>query len=165
MPDVHWIEAPIRERVGTLPRPRGGDWLADDLRRIREAGATVLVSLLERAETVELELAEEAALAAEQGLRFFGFPIPDRGVPESRAEFAAFVRDLAALARGGEALAIHCRAGIGRASLTAVSVLGLLGIPPEPAFALVSAARGLEVPDTREQVEWVETFLALEDSR
>ena len=41
-----------------LPRPRGGDWLADEIRSLRACGVDVLVSLLTGEEVGELDLAE-----------------------------------------------------------------------------------------------------------
>jgi hypothetical protein len=41
-------------------RPRGGDWLADELRDLARAGVEVVVSMLSDAEAAELELAQEA---------------------------------------------------------------------------------------------------------
>jgi protein-tyrosine phosphatase len=45
--------------------------------------------------------------------------------------------------------------GIGRASLVAAAVLRLLGLPGDEAFSRVQAARGLPVPDTDEQRQWL----------
>ena len=47
MSDVHWIEAPSHGRLGIMARPRGGDWLEDDLRRLVWSGVNVIVSLLD----------------------------------------------------------------------------------------------------------------------
>ena len=48
--------------------------------------------------------------------------------------------------------------GIGRASMLAVSVMASFGIEVEQAFEWVAEARGLPVPDTGEQREWVAQF-------
>ncbi|TXH69619.1 MAG: hypothetical protein E6Q83_09380 [Thiothrix sp.] len=50
---------------------------------------------------------------------------------------------------------IHCRAGIGRTSLIAGAVLILLGLKPEAALKHLSQARGVQVPDTEEQAQWL----------
>ena len=43
-----------------MTRPRGGDWLTDELRDLAVAGLDVLVSLLSAAEVAELDLGAEA---------------------------------------------------------------------------------------------------------
>jgi protein-tyrosine phosphatase len=58
----------------------------------------------------------------------------------------------------GKNLVIHCRAGIGRSSLIAAGVLITLGSDASVALAEIGRARGLRVPDTAEQDEWIKTF-------
>jgi protein-tyrosine phosphatase len=60
----------------------------------------------------------------------------------------------------GQAIVLHCRMGIGRSSLIAASVLTTLGIAPSEAFALITTARGRSIPDTDEQRQWVDLFVA-----
>jgi protein-tyrosine phosphatase len=59
---------------------------------------------------------------------------------------------------------VHCRAGIGRSSLIAGTVLVRFGIPPEEAWRLITAARGFRVPETPEQGEWLTAFAARGDT-
>src|SRR6185295_405482 len=98
-------------RLGILPRPRGGDWLADEVRSWRAAGVDVVASLLTPDEVTELDLQEEANHSREEGLEFHTFPIPDRGVPWSRREFAEFVRGLEKALESGKSVGVHCRQG------------------------------------------------------
>jgi protein-tyrosine phosphatase len=141
-----------------LPRPRGGDWLEDEVRSLRASGVDSLVCLLTPAEVAELELADEAACCAAAGIDFIPFPVADRGVPESASAALALVHHLAALVAAGEGVAVHCRLGVGRAGLVAACVLAALGEPPDAALARVAAARGRPVPDTPEQRDWVIRF-------
>jgi len=53
---------------------------------------------------------------------------------------------------------IHCRQGFGRAGLVASAVLRALGSDAEAAIRTVTAARGRPVPETPEQVRWVQAF-------
>ena len=46
-----------------MARPRGGDWLADEMRALSEAGADILVSALTTDEANELDLARERTAA------------------------------------------------------------------------------------------------------
>jgi hypothetical protein len=50
-------------RLSTMARPRGGDWLADELGDLAIAGVSVLVSLLTDAEAAEFDLSHEADAA------------------------------------------------------------------------------------------------------
>ena len=43
---LYWIPEIAPWRVAILPRPRGGDWLEDEIRELKRAGVGVLVSLL-----------------------------------------------------------------------------------------------------------------------
>jgi hypothetical protein len=58
----------------------------------------------------------------------------------------------------GKAVAVHCRAGIGRSSLIAACVLVLLGFAPGMAFDRIGKPRGVKVPDTGGQRDWVDMF-------
>ena len=85
--EVYWILGPWRGHLGIVPRPRGGDWLADEIRSWRAAGLNVVASLLTPGEVAELDLQEEAELARAAGVEFHALPIPDLGVPRSRSDF------------------------------------------------------------------------------
>jgi len=140
-----------------MARPRADDWLETEVKAWKDAGVDVVVSLLERAEVSELGLQREAGLCGATGIDFVSFPIPDRGVPEPD-EAARIARVLTAGFRDGRSIAIHCRAGIGRSSIMAACVLALCGIDAERALALITKARGLNVPDTDEQRDWLIAF-------
>lgn len=154
-PEVYWVPGPWPGRLAILPRPRGGDWLPDEVRMWREAGLEVIASLLTPEEVAELELRDEEAHAREQGLEFHAFPIPDRGVPESRVKTADLIRVLGKALASGRNVAVHCRQGIGRSALIAASLLVSAGHDPEQAFVSIENARGAPVPDTVAQREWV----------
>jgi protein-tyrosine phosphatase len=158
MSRLYWIEVPAAGRIGIMARPRAGDWLEPEVDHWKSSGIDVVVSLLEREEVSELGLQREAELCRSNGIDFVSFPIPDRGVPESREEAAQIARVLAAGVRDGLSVAIHCRAGIGRSSVIAACALICSGIEAEEALSLIGAARGLSVPDTDEQRDWVVAF-------
>lgn len=142
-------------KMAIMPRPRGNDWLEDEIRGLKMAGVGVLVSLLSAAEERELELCSEARFAAEAGLTFVPFAIMDRSVPRQTGDYLEFIRRLYTLLQNGESMVIHCRAGIGRSGITAASLLIVDGCDARTAFDHVSRARGFEVPDTPEQKAWV----------
>ena len=146
-----WVEARPGMRVAIVPRPRGGDWLEDELRGYKEAGVDVLVSMLPADEAGELGLAAEAETCEAVGIRFVSFPIVDRETPESLARFRSFVEELRAELAAGRGVATHCRASIGRATLVLACLLCAEGFSADEAFRRLSAARGTVVPDTLEQ--------------
>ena len=149
------IEGPWPGQLAIVPRPRGGEWLDDEVRAWKELGCDVVVSLLTRDELDEFGLAAEPDLSRAQGLQFCELPIPDLGVPESLAAARKLVDNLRSALELGKKIAIHCRQGIGRSGLIAAGVLVVSGVDPETAIRQVSAARGLPVPETAEQREWV----------
>jgi hypothetical protein len=155
---VYWVNLPMNGRLVIMARPRAEDWLDDEISGWRAEGIEIVVSLLEREEVSELGLQREADLCQEQGMEFVSFPIPDRGVPESLHDTIALVREIATKIGKGRAVAVHCRAGIGRSSLIAACALVYSGSAPETAFEMIGEARGVGVPDTEGQREWVRAF-------
>jgi len=155
-----WVETDNQIRVAIVPRPRGGDWLEDDVSQMKQAGVDILVSMLQPDEATELGLSAEAELCAAGGIEFRSFPIPDRETPPSIASFGEFVRDLRVAVHAGRSVAVHCRASIGRSSLLLAALLTAEGLKPDEAFRRLTKARGLKVPDTNDQVRWVERYAA-----
>jgi protein-tyrosine phosphatase len=156
--EVYWIEAPLGGRLGIMARPRAGDWLCDEIAGWASDKIDVVVSLLEPTEIEELELGEEANFCRERSIDLISFPIADRSVPTSLPRTAELARLLAEKINEGKAIAVHCRAGIGRSALLAGCVLVTLGTEAELALALISNARRLNVPDTEEQQRWLYDF-------
>ena len=144
--EIYWIT----DYLATMPRPRGNDWLEDEIISYKKSGVDIVVSLLEQDEIYELEI--------EKGIIFLNYPIGDRQTPKSFTETLEFVRKLQNFITQGKKVAIHCRQGIGRASLIAVSVLVLQGYLVENAFEKIIEFRGCQVPDTQEQIDWVKSF-------
>lgn len=153
--DIFWIDGDPPPGLAIVLRPRGGDWLEDELLRFKRSGVDTLVSMLEPDEEAELGLAEEGALARQAGLEYVSFPIPDRHVPVAEKVFRGFVSELAERLRQGERIGVHCRGSIGRATVVAASVLVHLGWRPAAALEAIEDARGCPVPDTPEQREWI----------
>jgi protein-tyrosine phosphatase len=159
--ELYWVQGTWPGRIAVMPRPRGGEWLEDEVRAWRDAGIDVVVSLLERDEVADLDLAKEEELSRANRIEFLSLPIVDRGVPDSREAVSELLTELAADLRAGKSVAVHCRQGIGRAALIAVSLLIRLGVDPTTAIELVSIARGHSVPETAEQRQWIAEFARL----
>jgi len=156
---IRWIPAGLPGRIGIADRPRGGDWLADDVARLKADGVDSLVSMLDSGEVAELELVDEERQCAEAGIEFVSAPVPDRGVPEHGQEFRAVAERLLAQVAASRTVAIHCRAGIGRSSLLVATILVLSGASPGDAWTKIAKARGLPVPDTAEQRRWLDSMV------
>lgn len=155
---VFWVPGPWRGRLGILPRPRGGDWLGDETRAWREAGIDMVVSLLEPEEEVQLVLEGEAAAASASGIEFRPFPIPDRGVPASPDSVVELASGIVDALERERTVAVHCRQGIGRSALIVGAVLVAAGETPKSALRTIQESRGLEVPETDEQRQWLRDF-------
>ena len=156
--ELYWIDGPWKGRLAILPRPRGGDWLADEVREWQMAGITTMVTSLTNDEVADLDLAEEARLCRASGIDLVSFPIIDRSVPASRSAVMDLLQQLEIVLARGENVAIHCRQGIGRSALIAISLLIVSGVASDIAIARVSTARGCAVPETAEQSQWVVEF-------
>jgi protein-tyrosine phosphatase len=152
---VYTIDAAAPYRIAIVARPRGGDWLCDELSALFREGIDVLVSMLTEEESKELGLEKESEYCEGTAITFVNLPIPDRSVPLDTNDFLRAVEQLAQLVREGRFVAVHCRASIGRSSVLAVSILVRLGWEANDALAAVESARGCSIPDTPEQREWV----------
>ena len=156
--NVYWINATQPHRVAIVARPRGSDWLEDDIKRFSTEGIGVLVSMLTPEESAELGLSDEAKFCDQCGISFFSLPIADRSVP-NEFEIGALLDTLVEQVQLSKGVGFHCRAGIGRSSMLAALVLGRLGWTADAAFRAISESRGCSVPDTLEQEEWVRNFV------
>ncbi|GAA4163351.1 hypothetical protein GCM10022251_45930 [Phytohabitans flavus] len=143
-----------------MSHPRGGDWLEDEMSALVHADVDVLVSALTSEESDRLALTQEREAAKAAGIIFIPFPIPDRGVPEPGPAAIDLAIRLAAHVRAGRFVVTHCFAGIGRATLLAAATLVTLGARPAHALYLIANARGVQVPDTAAQREWLFDFAA-----
>jgi protein-tyrosine phosphatase len=157
-PDVYWINGPWPGKLAILARPRGADWLEDEVTGWKDAGVNVVVSLLTPGEHSELGLNQEDEIVKRNGLTFVSFPIADYSVPTSKEVTRQLVDKLEGWLSRGRRVGIHCRQGIGRSSLVAACVLVSSGESSKLAFQHIETARGLSVPDTRKQKEWVASF-------
>jgi protein-tyrosine phosphatase len=157
--ELYPIPTPAPGRLAILPRPRGGDWLADDVAAWRRAGVDVVVSLLTPDETADLGLEAEADECRAHGIEFRSLPTPDRGVPAFAAA-ADLIARLAGSVADGRTVAVHCRQGVGRSAVLAAGVLTALGVDADSAVRAVADARGCPVPETPEQRRWIAEFAA-----
>lgn len=141
--------------LAVMAKPVAGEWIDDEFAGLYQAGIRKVVSLLEDHEAYEVGLAEEQELCAKHDLDYASYPIPDRGLPPSVSSFAELTKSIYHGSAGGQSTVIHCRAGIGRTGLVAAGVLLHAAFSVDDAFAHITQRRGVEVPDTQEQREWL----------
>jgi protein-tyrosine phosphatase len=158
MKTVLWIEEANPSRLAIVLRPRGAEGLRADLELVREAGIDVLVSLLTADDNEDLGLTAEGKIAEQLGMKFISYPILDRCTPADLASFRELVADLRDQVRAGKRAGAHCRGCIGRATVLIASVMIALGWDASQALQKIERARGLPIPDTPEQLEWILNF-------
>lgn len=158
MAEFHWVDTGGPGRLAIMPRPWGGEWLGEEVRAFLREGVQVVVSCLEPHEEEELFLGGEAEAFQNAGLEFLSCPIRDHDVPQNEVRTDAFILEVAERFRNGRAVAVHCRAGIGRSGTIAACILLESGMSKEEAFRRLELARGLPIPGTAEQWEWVERY-------
>jgi protein-tyrosine phosphatase len=156
--ELYWLGERWPGRVALAARPRGGDWLRDEIRNWKQAGIDLIVSLLTPEEERDLELREESRESRAQGLEFISFPIPDCQVPKSEPKLAETLEKISDSLLAGKDVVIHCRQGVGRTGLVTACLLVKNGMSPGAAIENISVARGVAVPETAEQREWVDHF-------
>ena len=154
-PDIYTIEVIGSGFLAVMAKPVSGEWIEDEFLGIAKAGIKQIVSLLEVHEEYEVGLQNERKLAEHNHMEFVSFPIQDRGLPNSVSEFSKVTKKLYHEIADGKNTVIHCRAGIGRTGIVAAGVLLHCGFKPDEAFRHISAKRGVQVPDTDEQRNWV----------
>ncbi len=125
------------------------------IQNIARLGIRQVVSLLEPTEARHLGLADERLEVKAFDMGFISFPIPDMGLPTSVEDFSQITQMLFTQVCAGINTLVHCRAGIGRSGLLTAGVLLHTGMDVEQAFEYVSRMRGLRVPETYEQHEWL----------
>jgi protein-tyrosine phosphatase len=159
-PSIYWLALREPWRLAIMPRPRAGDWLEDEIAGWKAEGIDLVVSLLEPDEIAELELQRLPKACRDAGIELVSFPIPDRGVSTSMWETKSLISGLEDAIADGKAVAVHCRAGIGRSSLIVPCILVRNAYDVDGAFEAIAKARGVAVPDTPAQRDWVAAFLA-----
>jgi protein-tyrosine phosphatase len=157
---LYWLDGSWPGRLAVGPRSRGGDWLKDDIAAWKQASIHAVLSLLTPEEEEDLALQNEADEVREQGMDFTSFPIPDREIPKSEAKWSEALEQMARDLSRGKNLLVHCRQGIGRSGVVAACLLVKKGMSPGAAVEAVSAARGISIPETAEQRNWIDHYAA-----
>lgn len=158
-PDVfRRVEGPAPDRIGmdiTWLTDRlaigGGIWTAENMAKVARAGVTHIIDM-------QIEF-DDTPLAADHGIEVLWNPTDDDFTPKPARLFQRGVQFAqAALGEPGTKLFVHCAAGVHRAPMMALALLGSMGWALEDAMDLIEARR--EVVDFADvYVHSVEEFL------
>lgn len=153
---IYWIhDFANGAKLGIMPRPRGDDWLEEEIIKLKKQHIGLWVSLLEQDEMHELGLRNQPALCLKHDLGYINFPIVDRHVPEKGNKVDSLIEQLYQKIQNGNSVVVHCRMGIGRSSIIAACILLKQGFKTEQILQKITSARGLKVPDTDDQIQWL----------
>ena len=156
--ELYWVDGPWPGKLALAARPRGGEWLRDELENWRRAGVHTVFSLLTPEEEQDLDLLHEDRETRAHDMTFRSFPIPDRQVPDSETKLAKVLAKVDKELASGRNVVLHCRQGIGRSGLVAACFLVTKGLDAGAAIKRLSAARGAPVPETAEQRRWIDHY-------
>lgn len=142
--DITWVT----ERIGV----GGGIWNAENMATVARGGITHIIDM-------QIEF-DDTPLAKEHDIAVLWNPTDDDFEPKPAALFRRGVEfALRALEEKDTKLFIHCAAGVHRAPMMALAVLGSMGWDVEDAMSLIEGRR--PVADFAEvYVESVREFLA-----
>ena len=125
--------------LGAMPG-RFEPWSAFESRAQR-AALGLVVCLTPRSELAELSPAYHAAVTqGDVPFRWLNLPMRNFGLPEDRAAFERGVRQIVQALEQGDAVMLHCAAGMGRTGSTAACVLKVLGLDTQEALQRVRDA-------------------------
>jgi protein-tyrosine phosphatase len=124
--DITWVT----DRIGV----GGGIWNAENMAAVSRAGITHIIDM-------QIEF-DDTALAEAQGIVVCWNPVDDDFEPKAAEVFERGVEfGLAALEGDGAKLLIHCAAGVHRAPMMTLALLGVMGWTVEDAMELIEARR------------------------
>jgi len=153
---IYWIHTfDNSARIGIMARPRGNDWLEDEITNLKNNQVGVLVSLLERDEIYDLNLDLEKELCLTKNISYINYPIPDRDVPKQNDNTDQLIDSLTKKLNEGLSVVVHCRMGIGRSSIIAAAVLLKYNLKTNDIIENIIRIRGIKVPDTEKQLLWL----------
>lgn len=124
--DITWVT----ERIGV----GGGIWNAENMAAVARAGVTHIIDM-------QIEF-DDTPLAMEHGISVCWNPIDDDFEPKPAEVFERGVEfGLAALGENESKLFVHCAAGVHRAPMMTLALLGVMGWSMEDALELIEGRR------------------------
>lgn len=114
-----------------------------DLDVIKEWGASLVLTLLETTEMIDLKVPTLGAEIEDRGMKWVHLPIIDYSVPDDKFEqnWLIYGKEVRHRLCQGENILVHCKGGLGRAGMMAARILVELGTEPEKAIRMVRRAR------------------------
>ena len=146
--------------VAIMARPSLEADAPASIANIARLGIQQVISLLEPSETRSLGLDAEREQVKAHAMEFISFPIPDMGLPPSVEDFAKLSKKVFRQVNAGVNTLIHCHAGIGRSGMLVAGILLHCDMDPQQAFAYASKMRGIRVPETPQQTQWLHSNYA-----
>jgi protein-tyrosine phosphatase len=148
----------VREGVllaGPYPAARDEETTRARLRALLAAGVAVFVDLTEEGERPSyLDILRDEAARAGRGAVHYRLAIPDFGVPDE-AHMAAILDTIDGAIAAGQAVYVHCLAGVGRTGTAIGCYLVRQGAGGEEALRRVAALLGDGSPETEAQRRFV----------
>jgi len=124
--DITWLT----DRIGV----GGGIWTSENMTKVARAGITHIIDM-------QIEF-DDTALAKEHGIEVLWNPTDDDFEPKPAGLFRRGVQFAEAALEGKDAkLFIHCAAGVHRAPMMALAVLGSMGWSVDDAMELIEGMR------------------------
>jgi len=149
--DISWLND-ARDRRTDRIGVGGGIWHAENMAKVAEAGVTHIINM-------QIEVEDEVTLAAAHNIEALWNGTHDDFEPKPASLFQCGVEfALEALDKPDSKLLIHCAAGVHRAPMMALAVLGSMGWNLEDAMQLIEDKRSV-VDFAEVYVESVERFL------
>lgn len=133
---------PGKQQTGAL----SGVWardLTEDMVRIRNWGAELVVTLIEPQELIELQVEHLPEEVMRLGMQWCHLPIRDRYPPGPSFErdWPQALARIGALLSTGKRIFVHCKGGLGRAGTLAACLLVESGMSADEAIHAVRTAR------------------------
>ena len=155
--DITWLDGTGDARVDRIAVGAAIWNSSDRMRELKKIGVTHIINM--QIECDDTELAEEHGLEVSWNPTDDDFELKPAELFEPGVKFA-----LAALERADAKVFIHCAAGVHRAPMMALAVLGAMGMDVDAAMELIERKR--PVADFAEvYVRSVERFLSGRDER
>jgi|GEM_PF-517977 len=133
--------------------------LGTDLEALVQAGATVLVTLLEEHELHAAKIPDLFAQARAAGLEVIHFPIQDVSTPSDVDAVHDLLDQIEDRLSARESVVVHCMGGLGRTGTIAGCYLRRTGMAgPEALAELRRARRTDKCPETSQQRDYVSRF-------
>ena len=148
-----FLPCPLGGGIYLLPCPgrrgrddRGRDWqrnLSDDLDMLEQHRIRGVVTLLPLDEMRRYDIAALPQEVVQRGWHWWHWPVADMAVADHSVFEAinAALPALRAIWQQGDAVAVHCAAGLGRTGTLAAQLLVLQGVAPDEAILRVRQAR------------------------